>query len=103
MYNPFGVLAKSTACLIVWSIFFHLFVRLLGSDGSWSIGEANLDSLATKESASLLRTEEFGVLESVFCVVGGCFRCSWCKFLLHLIAKLSVAGWLAVCSPSMVS
>ena len=102
MYNPSGVLAKRTACLIAWSIFFHLFVRSLGSEGSSSIDEANLDSRAAMESASLLRAEEFGVLESVFSF-GGCFRCSLCKFLHQFLAKLSVAGRLAVCNPSMVS
>ena len=103
VYSPSGVLAKSTACLIVWSIFFHLFVRSLGSDGSSSNDEANLDSLAAKESASLLMAEEFGVLASMLCVFGGCFRCNLCKFLHQFIAKLSVAGRLAVCNPSMVS
>ena len=77
-------------------------MRSLGSEGSSSVDEANLDSRAAMESASLLRAEEFGVLGSVFCF-GGCFRCSWCRFLHQLMAKLSVAGRLAVCSPSMVS
>ena len=95
------MLANSTACLIVMSIFFHLFVRSSVSDVSSSSADANLDSLAASESASLFIAEEFGVV-GVVCVGVCCFRCRLCKFLLQVVVKLSVAGRRAVCKLSMV-
>ena len=68
---------------------------------SSSSADANLDSLAASESASLFSAEEFGVV-GVACVGVCCFRCKLCKFLLQVMEKLSVAGRRAVCRLSMV-